>query len=285
MLRGMSKRLFIFMLGMSLIVSSCIVNAEEINLEKQQKQKLNLRPVDNVTKGSLIIENPEALNDLIDMQQNDELKDLELLWKATVENNNLIKFTMRKLNTPDSQKRLHSSLMAKSVSAILYGATFLPSFMGADPLVQSASFTTGRLANNFLNRNSTPQAAPLSDTELIELAGTIENLQDTIISAYYNYKGSLNKLKDTRAKMILYNKNYASAIQKNDELEIVISSALYDDMKMQEFRQEQTAKKYYLELERLAGKDAVDKLSLSQFALKNQLINPQAVNNKSTGKK
>ena len=40
----------------------------------------------------------------------------------------------------------------------------------------------------------------------------------------------------------------------------------------------QDAKKYYLALERLAGKKAVDSLILSQYALKNQLINTESLN-------
>ncbi len=77
--------------------------------------------------------------------------------------------------------------------------------------------------------------------------------------------------------MLLKNKNYSEALTKNNELEIIISSALYDDMLVEEFTQEQNAKKYYLELERLAGKDSVDKLVLSQYAYKNQLMNTEAL--------
>ncbi|MDD3237777.1 MAG: hypothetical protein PHV37_06735 [Candidatus Gastranaerophilales bacterium] len=256
---------------------SSFANAESVKLNVDSKQQLNLHPVAKVTKDSIIINDKDTLSDLIDYQHDEELKDLEILWQATIEKNNLIKFTLKKLNTPESQRRLHSSLMAKSVSAIVYGATFLPSFMGANPLVQSASFTSGRLANNFINKTNISQVQPLSDTELIELAGTIEELQDNIISTYYNYKGALNKLKDTREKMILYNKNYSNALKKGEDIEIIISSSLYDDLKIQEYQQEQNARKYYFELERLAGKEAVDKLNLAQFALKNQLVNPEAV--------
>ncbi len=250
---------------------------DEVDLGVQPKKSVNLRPVDKVIKGSLLVNDKETLDNIVKMQKEEEIKDIELLWKATVEKNNLIKFTMKKLNTPESQRRLHSSFMAKSVSAIVYGASFLPSLAGADSLVQSASFATGRLANNFINKENMHQTPPLTDTELIELAGTIENLQSDIISAYYNYKGSLNKLRDTRARIILYNKNYSEALAKGDNLEVTISSALYDDMVMQEFVQEQTAKKYYLELERFAGKTAVDSLILSQYALKNSLVNPKAI--------
>ncbi len=51
---------------------------------------------------------------------------------------------------------------------------------------------SGRIAQNLINRKNIPQEIPLTDTELIELAGLVENLQDKIINAYYNYKGSLS---------------------------------------------------------------------------------------------
>ena len=185
---------------------------------------------------------------------------------------------MNKLNMPESQKRLHSSIMAKSLSSLIYGASFIPMFTGSNAMVQSASFSAGRMANNFLNKDaSTGQNAPITDTELIQLAGTIEELQEKIISSYYQYKGALNKLKDTRARIILYNKNYSDALMSNSLTELVISSALYEEMQLQEYKQEQDAKKYYMALERLAGKKAVDSLILSQYALKNQLINMEKI--------
>ena len=261
-------------------LSSGIVFAEEeIMLPVVQKQKLNLHPVENKQTKQMVINKKEQFNELVSMQQESEIQDIEMLWQATVDANKLIRFTMQKLNTPEGQRRLHSSLAAKSLSAIVYGASFLPALAGTDASVQTASFATGRLLNNFLNKNSTPQKEMLSDTELIELAGTIEGLQDTIISAYYGYKGALNKLKDTRSRIILYNKNYSEAIKSGDSLELVISSALYEDMLLNEYYEEQEAKKYYLELERLAGAKTVEKLNLTQFAFKNTIINPESMKN------
>lgn len=252
---------------------------EEIMLPLVQKQKLNLHPVENKQTKQMIISKKEQFSELVTMQQESEIQDIEMLWQATVDANKLIKFTMQKLNTPEGQRRLHSSIAAKSLSAIVYGASFLPALAGTDASIQTASFATGKLLNNFLNKNSMPQREMLSDTELIELAGTIEGLQDTIISAYYGYKGALNKLKDTRSRIILYNKNYSQAIKSGDSLELVISSALYEDMLLNEYYEEQEAKKYYLELERLAGAKTVEKLNLTQFAFKNTIINPESMIN------
>ena len=128
-----------------------------------------------------------------------------------------------------------------------------------------------------------PKETPLTDTELIELAGMIEDLQDSLISSYYNYKNTLTLLKDTRSKMILYSRNYGNALQSNDILEIAISSSLYDAMRIQEFNLEQSAKKYHIQLQRLAGKKAVDSLELYQYDF-NSLLYKDA-DNKNKGAK
>ncbi len=252
--------------------------SEVVKLEPGEKNSLKLKSNDNISDKNLVLKDRDVIEDIIKAQKEEEVKDIELLWRATIDNNTLIKFTLNKLNTPESQRRLHSSVMAKSLSALIYGASFIPMFTGSNTMLQSASFSAGRLANNFLNKDaSTTQQAPITDTELIQLAGTIEELQEKIISSYYEYKGALNKLKDIRSRIILYNKNYSQALQNNSITELVVSSALYEDMQLQEYKQEQEAKKYYLSLERLAGKKAVDSLILSQYALKNQLINMENI--------
>ena len=269
-------KILIFSLLLNGILFAVPAFAEVVHLEPVEKNKLELHEKSNIQKKNLVIKDRQVIEDLIMMQKEEEIKDIELLWRATIDNDTLIKFTMNKLNTPESQRRLHSSLMAKSLSALIYGASFIPMFTGSDAMIQSASFSAGRLANNFLNKDSAAgQQAPITDTELIQLAGTIEELQEKIISSYYEYKGALNKLKDTRARIILYNKNYARALESNSVTELVVSSALYEDMQLQEYKQEQEAKKYYLSLERLAGKKAVDSLILSQYALKNQLLDTE----------
>ena len=65
--------------------------------------------------------------------------------------------------------------------------------------------------------------------------------------------------------MILYSRNYSNAQKGSDVMEIAISTALYDSMRLQEFELEQSAKKYHLQLQRLAGKKAVDSLDMYQY--------------------
>ena len=244
-----------------------------VRLDKTDLEKPEIELQDNTKKlnDSLLIDNSEDLSKLIDEQKEHDLKDLELLWKGTVENNQVIEFALKKLATPESQRRIHSSLMAKTLSAIVAGASFIPSLVGSNYGIQTAAFSAGRLAQGLLNKKNLPKETPLTDTELIELAGMVEALQDALISSYYNYKNTLSLLKDTRSKMLLYSKNYSNALDGKDILEISISSSLYDSMKLREFNLEQNAKKYHIQLQRLAGKKAVDALELYQYDFDNML--------------
>ena len=238
-----------------------------VTLDKNEVEKpqLQLETSAKELKGSLLVNDSEDLAKLIDLQKEHDIKDLEKLWQGTVENNQVIEFALKKLATPESQRRIHSSLMAKTLSAIVAGASFVPSLMGANYGIQTSAFSAGRLAQGLLNRKNVPQETPLTDTELIELASMIEDLQDSLISSYYNYKNTLSQLKDTRSKMILYSRNYSKALDGGDVLEIAISSSLYDSMRIQEFKLEQSAKKYHIQLQRLAGKKVVEALEIYQY--------------------
>lgn len=263
-----------------LIIAGIPVWADEIQLGDVQTQKIEIPKADYKSKQSLVVKDEQILSELIRLQKEKDLEDIENLWKGTVENNQVIGFALKKLSTPESQRRIHSSLMAKTLSAVVAGASFAPSLVGADYLTQTSAFAAGRLAQNLINRKNIPTEIPLTDTELIELAGLVESLQDKIITAYYNYKSSLSQLKESRQRLLLYNKNYAKALDDEDLMEITISSALYDNMRIEEFYYMETAKKYHLELQRLAGKKVVDRLNLYQYNYNSTLVGEKAAGGK-----
>ena len=266
-----------YLVGILIVLLGIPVLADEVSLGGVEAHKIELPKADISPKQSLLVNDEQVLQELVKLQKDKDLEDIENLWKGTVENNQVIGFALKKLSTPESQRRIHSSLMAKTLSAVVAGASFAPSLIGADYLTQSSAFAAGRLAQNLINRKNMPTEIPLTDTELIELAGVVENLQDKIITAYYNYKSSLSQLKETRQRLLLYNKNYAKALDDEDLMEITISSALYDNMRVEEFYYMENAKKYHLELQRLAGKKVVDKLNLYQFNYNSTLVGEKAV--------
>ena len=265
----------------------CYSASNTVSLDKNSIEKPQFSTGDSnkTLNGSLLINDSEELATLIDKQKEHDIKDIEKLWQGTVENNQVIEFALKKLATPESQRRIHSSLMAKTLSAIVSGASFVPSLMGSNPAIQTAAFSAGRLTQGLLNKKNVPQETPLTDTELIELASMVEDLQDSLISSYYNYKNSLSQLKMTRSKMLLYSKNYNNAINTSNVLERAISSSLYDSMKIQEYELEQATKKYHLQLQRLAGKNCVDSLELYQYDLDTVMYKDNYKNNQKEVKK
>jgi len=268
-----------------IILSSGVGVADTIGLEKTTNPKIKLsKPIEKETK-SLTINNEEVIKSLLTQQQQKDVEDIGLLWDSAVSNNNVIKFALKKLAIPEEQRRVHSSLMSKTLSAIISGACYLPSFTGQNSMIQSASFASARLANTLINKKGTPKEVPLSDTEIIELAGVIETLQDNIISAYYDYKMALNQLKEARTMLVLYNQNFSNALQRGDELEILISSNLYDNVQLEEFELKEKVKKHELALIRLSGEKAVKKLNLYQYNINNEIVDQMLINASLEGKK
>lgn len=271
----MKRILIVLGIAFGVLVQSSVFALDEVQLGEVESAKIELPKVDYKDKESLVISEKEIMDEIIKLQKEKDLEDIDNLWKGTVENNQVIGFALKKLSTPESQRRIHSSLMAKTLSAVVSGASLAPALIGADYMVQSGSYAAGRLAQNLLNRKNVPQEVPLTDTELIELAGLVESLQDKIINAYYNYKSSLSQLKEIRSRELLYSRNYVKAMDEEDFLEITISSALYKDMEIEEFKYMQLCKKYHLELQRLAGKKAVDGLNLYQYNYDSALLGGQ----------
>ena len=242
--------------------------------------KVKINAPQKELKGSLFITEQEQAQIMINKQQEKDVEDLETIWIATVSKNPIIKFTLEKLAIPEEQRRIHSSLMAKSLSAIISGASILPSFLGMNYAMQSASYATARLANNLINKKNNDILAnsPLTDTEAIELAGLIEDLQDEIVIAYYCYKDSLIRLKNLREQMLIKNKNFNDAILSKDNLEITVTSADWQSKLIEEYELKQEAKRYYLMLQRLAGPEAIEKLNLVVYELKTQGIEANDLN-------
>ena len=251
-----------------------------IKLEKVEDFDVKYKDKVEILKGSLFVDNALEAQKQINEQQKADLQDIENLWNATVSNNPMISFCLKKLAIPAEQRRIHSSLMAKSMSAIISGAALLPSFLGMNYGIQSGAYAAGRLANNLINKenNDKLQNPSLTDTEAIELASLIEDLQDEIIVDYYNYKGALIKLKKCREQLLLHNKNYSDALDKNNSLDIAITSSQWEDELIEEYRLKQEVKKYRLALTRLAGKKTVDELNIIQMDLITQNVDKKDLN-------
>lgn len=273
------KRNLAILLVLSLLFPA-FASSDMVKLEKVDDFDVEYKEQVQTLKGALFVDDTiEAQNKINEIQKAD-LEDIENLWNATVSNNPMINFCLKKLSIPAEQRRIHSSFMAKSMSAIISGAALLPSFLGMNYGVQSGAYTAGKIANALINKknNEKLENPALTDTEAIELASLVEDLQDEIIVSYYKYKGALTKLKRCREQLLLHNKNYADALANNNSLDISITSSQWEEELIEEYRLKQEVKKYQLALQRLAGKKTVNELNVAQFDLTLQNIDPKKLN-------
>ena len=272
------KFVSIFLIYLSLI--PCTIAQEVIELDKVKDFDIEYKEQVETLKGSLFIDDTLSAQNQINEQQKADLQDIENLWNATVSNNPMIGFCLKKLAIPADQRRIHSSLLAKSMCAIISGAALLPSFLGMNYGIQSGAYAAGRLATNLINKenNEKLRNPSITDTEAIELASLIEDLQDEIIVDYFKYKGALTKLKKCREQLLLHNKNYSDALDKKNSLDIAIASSQWEEELVEEYKLKQEVKKYQLALTRLAGKKTVEELNVAQYDLTFQNVDKNDLN-------
>lgn len=273
------KKYLAILLILSQVIPICFAG-DLIKLDKVDDFDIDYKEQVQTLKGSLFVDDTLEAQNKINEIQSADMEDIENLWNATVSNNPMINFCLKKLSIPAEQRRIHSSFLAKSMSAIISGAAILPSFLGMNYGIQSGSYTAGKIANALINKknNEKLQNPALTDTEAIELASLVEDLQDEIIVSYYKYKGALTKLKKCREQLLLQNKNYSQALSENNSLDITITSNQWEEELIEEYRLKQEVKKYQLALTRLAGKDVVKNLNVAQLDLAVKDINLNDLN-------
>lgn len=240
-------------------------NSVELDLNDKDKLKIEKNePVKKIESVDLSADEQAKIK-LFQVQKKQDIEDITTLWKATVERNNVIKFALKKVTMNPEERKKHSSKMARTISALINGATLLPYMFGLDASIASAAAAgaslTTQAAKNKLGYG--PQNIPVTDTELIQLASLIEDLQNGLIKNYYSYKSSIELLKDCRSKLAVYKKNYELALQQKEEANILVTKSLYDKQQLEEIKLKNQIKTARIELERFAGEETVNSLNLA----------------------
>lgn len=213
------------------------------NIEKLTYADLSIKKISKEVAQDLEIDYDEMMQDLI------------LLWQGAATKSDIIKFALYKLSNPDKDKPDDKSVK-KVLQTIASMSTLLGAGMG-NPVLSSSSFIGG----NVLGIMSQDEKAinykytKVNDADMIILVRKIDDLQQKVINAYYNYM-TAKKLLDMTIKMTKDRyKNYQLAQSGSREL-ILITDAYYReslDMQMKA-RSEFYAKR--ASLEELVGNEA-----------------------------
>lgn len=242
-------------------------NLSEMSLDLSDGQKHKLKESKPKELDDVIKLTPEEieLKKALQIQKGKDVEDIKMLWDATVAKNPVIRFALEKVSTPPQQRQVKSSMMARSIATMLQGAAIVPSLFGMGMMTEYGGAFGGQLLANAFAKKFVPQPGmpSITEPELIQLTALIEDLQEEIINSYYNYKSSLESLSMEKKNFLIQERNYKKALESKDKTSIIIASALYDKAKQSKIRLKQQVKIHRIQLERLAGLEAVSALNLA----------------------
>jgi len=190
----------------------------------------------------------------IEIDYNDMLEDLSLLWQGAAMRSDTIKFAIYKLSNPDKDKP-DDGAVKKVVSTIAGLSTFLGAGTG-NPMLASAALIGGNTLgimsqdNKALNYKYTQ----VTDADMIILVRKVDELQQKVVDCYYDYM-TARILYDTTSKIVRDRElNYKRAQSLNKEV-VLITDTFYREAIDEQVKARGNFFEKRSQLEQLVGND------------------------------
>lgn len=206
-----------------------IQKVQKTHVEKEKIDENNIESynIEDVTYADLSIKkmSKEIATDL-ELQQNDMMEDLTLLWQGAASKSDVINFALYKLANPDENKPNEKSVK-KVLTTIAGMSTLVGAGMG-NPLLASGALIGGNMLGimtqdtKALNYKYTR----VTDADMIILVRKIEDLQQKTVNLYYDYMTSREKLEMLTKMTEQRKKNYELSQDMPREV-ILVTDAYY----------------------------------------------------------
>ena len=219
-----------------------------------QKDKLE-KETKNVTYADLSIKKMSLdISKSIDIDYNDMLADLSLLWQGAATKSDTIKFAIYKLSNPDKDKP-----DTNAVKKVLTTIAGMSSFVGAgigNPVLASAALiggnTLGILSQD--NKALNYKYSQVTDSDMIILVRKVEDLQQKVVDLYYDYMTARQLYNMTSGIVEKCNFNYKRSQNLSTEVILITDTFYREALDVQ-----QEARGHFFEarsrLEQLVGND------------------------------
>lgn len=184
------------------------------NIEKLTYADLSIKKISQEIAQDLDIDNDEMM------------QDLSMLWQGAATRSDIIKFALYKLSNPDKDKPDDKSIK-KVLQSIASMSTLVGAGMGS-AVLSGSSFLGGNILgimaqdDKALNYKYTK----VNDADMIILVRKIDDLQQKVVNAYYDYMTNKKLLEMTTKMAKERYQNYQLAQNGSREL-ILITDAYY----------------------------------------------------------
>lgn len=181
----------------------------------------------NLTYADLSIKRiSKEISQNLQIDYDEILSDLSLLWQGAATKSDTIKFALYKLSNPNADKPDNSSVK-KVLSTIANMSTLIGAGTG-NPLLYCTSLiggnTLGILSQDTKALNY--KYSKVDDADMIILVRKIDNLQQKVVGLYYDYM-TTRELYNMRSEMAKRRHSNFSQAQNSSKEIIIISDAYY----------------------------------------------------------
>lgn len=162
----------------------------------------------------------------LDMEYDDMMQDLSMLWQGAATKSDIIKFALYKLSNPDKDKPDD-----KSVKKVLQSIASMSTLVGAgmgNPLLAGSSLIGGNILGIMSQDDKTInyKYTKVNDADMIILVRKVDELQQEVVNKYYDYMTCKNLLDMTTKMAKQRYQNFEQAQTGSKEL-ILITDAYY----------------------------------------------------------
>lgn len=195
-------------------------------LETESVKQIEDSSIEKLTYADLSIKkiSAEVAQDL-DMEYDQMLADLSMLWQGAATNSDIIKFALYKLANPDADKPNE-----KSVKKVLQTIASMSTLVGAgvgNPILATGSFIGGDMLGIMSQDDKAInyKYTKVNDADMIILVRKVDELQQNVVNHYYDYM-TTRKMFEMTSKMSKQRyQNYQ--LSQNSTKEIVLISDAY----------------------------------------------------------
>ena len=249
-----------------------LVKEEEKNIEnkKAQNKQNETSELENIEEVSAKTSQNYAdlslkklANDVSFELEMDEAKinsDLNILWNATTERSETMKYTIYKLANPDEDKP-NDSTMKKILRPIANFTSLAGASLSADPYMATGALIGGGLVNAFMkdDKEANYKFSKVSDADMVLLIRKIDDLQKKLLDLYIDYRTKEQLANLTNENLQKREEIYKLSQNKTKE-ELLLADVYYRNAKTSAQRAQDEILTSRAILENLVGSDALKKI-------------------------
>jgi len=226
------------------------------SIDAETKQSMN-------AAAKTIKEEDQIINNEVRDNEAEAFSSIGMLWSAAVEHNQTIRYTIEKLSRRDATgKPVANDGVSKR---LLQSLVNLGGVAGTVWTGTPASLIGSNMIQNAMSGN--PQETALSrvtDADMVILAKEVDNLQTRLITLYYNYLNTKEKLKMTQDANAVVEQSYKHAMLKADPSQKAIQplmNSMLESAAQNENLAKQALQSAESELSILVGPEAIAALN------------------------